>query len=67
MLQNMFRVIGFEVSIVGLGESNQDNHHFTDGRGPSPRALLSPAGELVTLLVGQKCFANIIDITEDFE
>jgi hypothetical protein len=63
----VFRVIGFEVSIVGLVESNQDGHHSTDGQQMSPLALLPSAGEQVMLLVGQKCLANIIDITEDFE
>jgi hypothetical protein len=30
-------------------------------------ALFHPAGEQVMVTMGQKCFAKIIDITEDFE
>jgi len=67
MLANVFRVIGFEVAIVGLVESNQDGHNFTNGQGTLALALFQPASEQVTLPVGQKCFAKIIDITEDFE
>ncbi len=38
MLANVLGVIGFEVSIVGLVESNQDGHDVTDGQGTSPLA-----------------------------
>jgi len=67
MLANVFRVIGFEVAIVGLVESNQDGQVFIDGQGTSPLALFQPTGEQVTVPVGYKCFAKIIDSTEDFE
>ena len=67
MLANVFRVIGFEVAIVGLVESNQDGQVFIDGQGTSPLALFQPTGEQVTVPVGYKCFAKNIDSTEDFE
>jgi hypothetical protein len=49
MSQNVFRVIGFQVSIMGLVESNQDGHVLTDRQGTSPLALLQPADEEVTV------------------
>jgi hypothetical protein len=67
MLANVFGVIGFEVSIAGLVESTQDSQVFTDGQGTSPLALFQPVGKQVAFPVGQKCFAKIIDSTEDFE
>jgi hypothetical protein len=67
MFANVFGEIGFEVTIVGLVESNQDSQVFTDGQGTSPLALFQPVGKQVAFPVGQKCFAKIIDSTEDFE
>jgi len=52
MFANVFGEIGFEVTIVGLVESNQDSQVFTDGQGTSPLALLQSTGEQVTVTVG---------------
>lgn len=67
IFQNVFSVIGFEVSIVDLLESNQDGQFFTARQGTIALALFYPADKQIRLPVGQRCFAKIIDITEDFE
>jgi hypothetical protein len=64
---NLLTVVGFEVALMGLMESDQDGHNFAHRQGTGALALLLATGHQLAVPGGQKSLAEIIEIAEQLK
>ncbi len=61
---DLLLVIGFEVTVVGLMEPDQNRHDFTEAQAAGPFALLQAIAQQLTFPLRFKGLAEVIDVTE---
>jgi len=64
---NIFRVIGFEVSVMGLMKMNDQRHNLAHMQLCRSQASSFTTGELFFFPYGQEDLAEIIDMAEQFD